>query len=100
MTDLERNIKIFRRTSSIDTIDWERISIKIGLHESFIHDYTDYLDWSAICKYQKLSIEFIIEHNDKVDWYYIVKKYDLPDVMIQYYYDQFNEATRLLLEKK
>ena len=78
-SDIEKNIKIFKRVTSIKEIDWYRVSIKSLLPESFIHDNMDFLDWAAISRYQKLSIPFIINHDKQVDWYFIVKKYDLPE---------------------
>ncbi len=97
-SDIEKNIKIFKRVTSIKEIDWYRVSIKSLLPESFIHDNMDFLDWVAISRYQKLSIPFIINHDKQVDWYFIVKKYDLPEVMITHYYEQFDAKTRALLE--
>ena len=97
-SDIEKNIKIFKRVTSIKEIDWYRVSIKSLLPESFIHDNMDFLDWAAISRYQKLSIPFIINHDKQVDWYFIVKKYDLPEVMITHYYEQFDAKTRALLE--
>jgi len=100
MNEIEQNIKLFKRVSNIRDIDWHRVSIKMLLQESFIHDYRDYLDWNAICRYQKLSLPFIINHDNYVNWYYIVKKYDLPDVMIKHYYDKFDSKTKQLIEEE
>lgn len=100
MNEIEQNIKIFKKIATIQEIDWYRVSIKLLLTESFIHNNMDFLDWDAICKYQKMSIPFIINHDEYIKWYYIVKKYDLPDVMITHYYDKFDASTRALIDQK
>ena len=100
MNEIEQNIKLFKRVSNIRDIDWNRVTIKMLLQESFIHNYRDYLYWNAICRYQKLSLPFIINHDNYVNWYYIVKKYDLPDVMIKHYYDKFDSKTKQLIEEE
>ncbi len=97
MNDIEHNIKIFRRTPDIQSIDWNRVSVKLLLKESFIREHADKLSWYYISRHQNLSIPFIIEYSNYVEWYYIVKRYKLPKELIDKFYSSFDEKTKKLI---
>ena len=54
--------------SSIEDINWIRVSWNNNISESFIETYKDFLCWGAISSGQKLSEAFITKHKNLVCW--------------------------------
>lgn len=52
-------------------VNWNYISMKSTLSESFIEEYQDKISWGAICANQVLSEPFIEKWTNNVDWNYI-----------------------------
>jgi hypothetical protein len=60
-------------------VNWNYISSKQELSESFIREFKDRVDWACISSSQALSEDFIIEFQDRVKWGVIAEKQVLSD---------------------
>ena len=75
---------------SSQTIDWNYISQKITIRESFIREFAKYMNWEYLCRYRKLSECFMRDFADKLDWQLISKWQVLSESFMSDFIDKLN----------
>ena len=76
--------------TSLDKINWAKISKYKKLSENFIREFQDNINWNYISAYQKLSENFIREFQDKINWRRISRCQKLSEDFIREFKDKVN----------